>query len=165
MFTKIKKHRLSLFLLAMVGMLSVYYVLMPTTDEDAKPVVNQEEPENIKYSDFAEARIQILDERNKLVAEYEAKITDTSVSLTDVEDYLLEINELTKLTETEVYLETTIINLGYEDSLVYVLDGVINISVLAETFTVAEYIEINKLAKGQFGNDFIVLVNYINSGS
>ena len=164
MFKKIKKHRLSLFLLAMVGMLSVYYVLMPE-DSPSKPVANNEDGGFVRLSEFAEARLQILDERKAEIATYEAKITQASVSLTDVEDYILEIDAITKMTEKEVYLETIIVNLGFEDSLVYKEDGVINISVLAEEFTVKEYIEINKLAKAEFGADMIVVVNFVNSGS
>lgn len=164
MLRKIKKHRLSLLLLAMVAMLSVYYVLMPG-DSPTAPVVNDEDGVIIRYSEFAEARLQILEARNGEVAEYEAKIIEAKVSLTDVEDYMLEISAITKLTENEVYLETTIVNLGYEDTLVFVDEGVINISVLGDDFSVVEYIEINKLAKTQFGTDLIVVVNFVNSGS
>lgn len=164
MLKKLKKHRLSLFLLAMVGMLSVYYVMMPG-DSPTVPVLNDSSGGIVRYSDFAEARLSILDERKAEVATYESKIIDKSVALTDVEDYILEINAITKLTEKEVYLESIIINLGFEDSLVFKDADVINISVLADEFTVSEYIEINKLAKAEFGNDVIVLVNFINSSS
>ena len=45
------------------------------------------------------------------------------------------------------------------------IETVVNISVLAEEFGALQYIEINKLAKAQFGNDLIVVVNFVNSGS
>ena len=101
MFKKIKKHRLSLLLLAMVAMLSVYYVLMPQ-DGPLAPVGGDGDT-NTRYQDFAEMRLLILDERNKEVALYEAKITEATVSLNDIEEYLLEIETISTLTEKEVY--------------------------------------------------------------
>ena len=163
MFKKIKKHKLSLFLLAMVAMLSVYYVLMPQ-DGPAASVSGVGEGD-VRYQDFAEMRLEILDDRNSQVAAYEAKIVDATVSLTDVEEYILEIETLTTLTEKEVFLETVIVNLGFDDSLVYLADAVLNISVLAESFSVEEYIEIATIAKTEFGKDTLVVVNFINSSS
>lgn len=163
MLKKFKKHRLSLLLLAMVAMLSVYYVLMPQDDPLAP--VGGEPSGNVRYQYFAEMRLEITDERNSQVASYEAKIVDATVSLTDVENYILEIETITSLTEKEVYLESVVVNLGFEDSLVFLADEVLNVSVLAEKFSVEEYIEIATIAKEEFGKDTLVVVNFINSSS
>ena len=163
MFKKFKKHRLSLFLLAMVAMLSVYYVLMPD-DGPAAPV--DASPDGfVRYQQFGQLRLEIIDERNSQVAVYEAKITEATVSITEVENYLLEITNLTTLTEKEVFLESVIIDLGFEDSLVYFEDDVLTISVLSEKFTADEYIEIAKISKEEFGAKTLVVVNFINSNS
>ena len=164
MFKKIKKHRLSLLLLAMVAMLSVYYVLMPQ-DDNSLPV-SGDNTGTTRYQDFAEMRLEILDERNSQVALYEAKIVDATVSLTDIEEYILGIETLTTLTEKEVYLETVIVSLGFTDSLVYLGDDdVLNVSVLAEDFSVEEYVEIATIAKEEFGKNTLVLVNFVDFGS
>lgn len=163
MFKKIKKHRLSLFLLAMVAMLSVYYVLMPQGEVDA-PVVS--EPDGFtRYEDFAKIRLALATERNEEIKSFENKIVDKSVSVVLIEQYIKEIDEITKLTEKEVYLESVIVDLGYEDSLVVIEENVLNVSVLGETFTVEEYIEVAKLAKEEFGKDVLVVVNLITTGS
>ena len=163
MFKKFKKHRLSLFLLAMVAMLSVYYVLMPD-DGPAAPV--DVEPGGFeRYQQFGQMRLEIIDERNSQVAVYESKITEATVSITEVENYLLEISTLTKLTEKEVFLESVIVDLGFEDSLVYFEDNVLTISVLSEKFTANEYIEIAKASKEEFGAETLVVVNFIDSNS
>lgn len=159
MFRKIKKHKLSLFLLAMVAMLSVYYVLMPQDGPTAP--VSGDSGGVVRYQDFAQMRLEILDERNTQVASYEAKIIEATVSLTDKEEYIMEIETLTTLTEKEVYLETVIVNLGYEDSLVYLAEGVLNISVLANSFTVEDYVEVALIAKEEFGKDTLVVVNLV----
>ena len=163
MFKKFKKQKLSLFLLAMVAMLSVYYVLMPE-DGNTAPVVSV--PEGfVRYQQFGQLRLEITDERNSQVAVYESKITEAKVSITEVENYLLEINNISTLTEKEVFLESVIIDLGFEDSLVYFEDNVLTISVLAEKFTSTEYIEIAKIAKEEFDVSTLVVVNFIDSNS
>lgn len=156
MLKKIKKHRLSLLLLALVGMLSVYYVLLP--GEGDVPPVSGIHDGNTRHQDFAEARLEIIDERNKEVALVEAKITQATVSISELEEYLLEIETITKLTEKEVSLETMVVELGYEDSLVFLSDNIVYITVLSDKFSEAEYITINKLAKAEFGKNVIVKV-------
>lgn len=163
MFKKIKKHKLSLFLLAMVAMLSVYYIMIP--EEGPTAPVDAAPDGFVRYQQFGQMRLEIIDDRNSQVAVYEEKIVSATVSLTDVEEYILEIETLTTLTEKEVYLESIIVDLGFEDSLVFLEDDVVNISVLAENFTVEEYIEIATVAKEEFGNNTLVVVNFINSSS
>lgn len=164
MFKKIKKHRLSLLLLAMVAMLSVYYVLMPQ-DGPLAPVGGDGDT-NTRYQDFAEMRLLILDERNKEVALYEAKITEATVSLNDIEEYILEIETISTLTEKEVYLESIIVGLGFTDTLCYLdEENVLNVSLLTDSFTKEEYVEIAIIAKEEFGLDTIVKLNTIKLSS
>lgn len=163
MFKKVKKHKLSLFLLAMVAMLSVYYVLMPE-DGPAAPVGNVPTGET-RYQEFAEVRLEILDDRNSMVASYEAKIIDATVSLLEVETIILEIETITSLTEKEVYLEKVIKGLGYEDSLVYLDNNVLNISVLSDSLSKDEYIDIAVVAAAEFGEDLKFMINYISISS
>lgn len=160
MLKKIKKHRLSLLLLALVGMLSVYYVLLP--GEGDIPPVSGIHDGNTRFQDFAEARLEIIDDRNNQVAVFETKITDATVSLTELEMYILEIETITSLTEKEVYFESVVVNLGYEDSLVFLDDDILYITVLADKFTVDEYITINKMAKEEFGKNIIVSIDFTN---
>ena len=163
MFRKIKKHKLSLFLLAMVAMLSVYYVLMPE-DGPTAPVGNTPSGE-LRYQDFAEMRLEILDDRNSMVASYEAKITDASVSLGEIETFIQEIETITTLTEKEVYLEKVIKGLGYEDSLVYLEGNEVIINVLAESLLAEEYNQIAEAAAIEFGDDLFYVITYINISS
>ena len=92
MLKKLKKHKLSLFLLAMVCMLSVYYILMPTEDDLNAPVAKIEGES--RNEEFAKMRLDIIDERKEEVALYEAKIVDVTTSLADVEKYVLEIENV-----------------------------------------------------------------------
>ena len=160
MLKKLKKHKLSLFLLAMVCMLSVYYILMPQDDEPNLPVSKIEG--ETRNEQFAKMRLDIIDERNTEVALYESKIVDVTTGLADIERYVLEIEKVVAITEREVFIEGVIINLGYEDSLVY-LDEFENlhISVITEKFDVKDYIEVALLAKDEFGPKTLVTVNLV----
>ncbi len=162
MFKKIKKHKLSLFLLAMVCMLSVYYVMMPEENDPNAPVANIPDGQ-IRYQEFAEMRLEIIDERNTMVASYEAKIVEAKDTAL-LEEYILEINNISTLTEKEVYLEGIIMNLGYEDCLVYLLeDGILKISVLTDSLSIKEFNEIGLIAIEEFGTDTDVKLNVVKS--
>lgn len=160
MLKKLKKHKLSLFLLAMVCMLSVYYILMPNDDDLNLPVSGVEG--EVRYQDFAKMRLDIIDERNEEVALYEEKIVDATTSIKDIENYVLQIESIYGKTEKEVYIEGIIVNLGYEDSLVYLdSDGNLYVSVLTDKFDVNDYIEVALLAKDEFGLKTLVTVNLV----
>ena len=161
MLKKLKKHKLSLFLLAMVCMLSVYYILMPDDSKVDAPVGGESEGE-ARYQVFAQMRLEIIDERNEAVALYESKITDATVSITEVEEYVVEIETIMQITEKEVFMEGVIMNLGYDDCLVYLDENKnLYISVLSEKFEVADYIEVALLAKDEFGKNTLVTVNLV----
>ena len=162
MFKKIKKHKLSLFLLAMVCMLSVYYVMMPEEKDPAAPVGNIPEGET-RYQAFAEMRLEIIDERNAMVMSYEALIVEAKDTAL-LEEYILEINSISSLTEKEVYLEGIIMNLGYEDCLVYLAEiGYLIVSVLADSLTKAEFNEIGLIAIEEFGEDAQLKLDIVKS--
>lgn len=163
MFKKIKKHRLSLFLLAMVMMLSVYYVLMPT-DEGSLPV-DGGDTNFVRYQQFGQLRLEIIDERATEVALYQSKISEATVSVSEKEEYMLEIEVLANLTEKEVSLEQEVILLGYEDTLVFFDDGILNISVLNDGSTKEETVQIILIAKEAFKEASKVMVNFIDTSS
>jgi len=162
MFKKLKKHKLSLFLLAMVCMLSVYYILMPNEDVNA-PVANI--PDGItRYQEFAEMRLEIIDERNILVNEYEEKIIAAEVSLDDTTKYVNEINNITNLTGKEVYIEEIVMNLGYEDCLVYLVnENNLAVNILSDKFDVSDYEDIALAAIEEFGERVLVTVTLVKS--
>ena len=163
MLEKIKKNKLPLFLLALVMMLSVYYVSLENKNDIEKPVGNLDAEVTTRYQKFAEGRISILTERDQAVLELEEKISTASVSLTDVETYVEEIERITSLTEQEVYMESLIMGMGYEDALVHLKEtNNLTISVIADDFDVNDYITLAKTAKNEFGTTTLVTVNVVN---
>jgi hypothetical protein len=135
--------------------------MMPTDNDPNLPVGDVTDGVT-RYQEFAELRLEILDERNEQVALYEAKITDASVSVDEMDLYVSEIQTLTTLTEKEVYVEGVIMNLGYEDCLVYLDENdMLIISVLATEFDKSDFLEVNLLAKEEFGLDTRVRLKFV----
>lgn len=165
MLKKIKKYKLSLFLLAMVCMLSIYYVMIPEDNKISKPVINLENT-TTRYALFAEKRMEITEKRNEEVATYEEKMTDASLSVIELENYLNEIQTITTLTEKEVYLESLLKGMGFADSLVYLVeDGNLSVSILTDDFDAKDYILVAKEAKEEFGKDTLVTVSMVKMSS
>jgi hypothetical protein len=155
MFKKVKKYRVSLFLLALVAMLSVYYVMTPGDTGPSAPVDSITGDE--RYQEFAEMRLRIIDERNEQVALYETKIIEASTQSV-VEEYMLEIDAITTLTEKEVSVEEIIMHEGYEDVLVYYSDGYIYVSIITDEMDATVFYDVAVAAKGVFGNNTKVQV-------
>ena len=162
MLKRLKRNKLPLFLLALVMMLSIYYVTLDDESDIEAPVGNLEGNVVSRYQEFAEERLAILSSRDETVNSLEAKISEASVSVNDVENYIQEIEKITSLTEQEVYLESLITDMGYDDALVYLKEANnLTISVLTDNFTVDDYIAIAKTAKTEFGNQTLVTVNVV----
>lgn len=162
MLKKIKKHKLSLFLLALVAMLSVYYVMLPETKDSVKPA-GSDIVVKTRYQPFAEKRMEILANRNESVANCEAKITDVSTTQVEMENYLAEIEMMSNLTENEVYVEKFVCELGFEDALCFLQEeNNLQISILSKSFTALDYVKVAKAAKEKFGNKTVVTVNLVS---
>ena len=162
MLKKLKKNKLSLFLLAMVTMLSIYYIMMPVKQDELKPTVSDDLNTKTRYEQFAEMRLEIIDERKALVTTMEEKMSSNEVCLTDSITYTKAIEEIASITEQEVYLETIISNLGYEDSLVYLKeDNNLDIYILTSSFTVENYIDLAKRSKEIFGDSCSINVEVV----
>lgn len=148
----LKRNKLSIFLLAVVAMLTVYYVKNDKKD-DSNSVSNS--GENVRY--YQESRDSINEARASLILELESVIaSDCEVS---VKQGALETMEsITTITEKEIAMEYNIINMGYDDALVEVsTEGKkISICVLADEITDDEFISITVSALSAFDTGYVV---------
>lgn len=149
----LKRNKLSIFLLAVVAMLTVYYV---KTDKGVEiDTISNNHESSVRY--YQETRDSINDARASLIMEYESIIaSNTDVSLK--QDALDNLENITTLTEKEIALEYQIINMGYDDALVEVVskDKRISISILADEFSNDEFINIAVLALNTFNTSYVV---------
>ncbi len=153
----LKKNKLPLFLLALVVMLSVYYI--NDTKANNKNNETQNTSGSIKYHTYAESRLEVMKNRTKDIEGYEAVVASGELSSTEVENTLLKVDAIYKLNYSEVALENEIIALGYDDVFVYVNEDKVNIDILTDTFSQTEFINVALLSKAKFDTNYIVTIH------
>lgn len=152
----LKKNKLPLFLLALVVMLSVYYINDTKTNKNNE---TQNTSGSIKYHTYAESRLEVMKNRTKDIEGYEAVVASGELSSIEVENTLLKVDAIYKLNYSEVALENEIIALGYDDVFVYVADGKVNIDILTDTFSQTEFVNVALLSKAKFDTNYIVTIH------
>ena len=142
-----KKLRLPILLLAVVVMMSIFYIheANKTTDPVGSPSLDS----STTNPDYAEARMKSIEEVNALIEEAEAKIASGTLTVAQVEAENAKITSLRQTKMNEIALEEMIMaSLDFEDVLVLLEDGVLVVDVYTETeLTKATFISISRLAK------------------
>ncbi len=154
-----RRRKITMMLLVMFSMVSVYYVNTNTP----KVVDTSLEPEVTKYEEFVKTREEILAERNALLVQLDIIIASETMSLASKEMALETMVNLSKLTHSELEVEDQILGLGYSDVLVHFDEGTIKISLLAEDFSTSEFITVSTVAKLVFGESYSVSVEIIDT--
>lgn len=158
-----KKLRLPILLLAVVIMLSIFYVKEAQNDLDT-PTGGSDLQTSTLNPDFTEARLLSISEVNTQIEEYEVSIASGSLNASEVLEATAKIAELRELKHQEVSLEETIIELNqYDDVLVLLGEDYLVIDIYTEEdVAVSQFIEMAKLAKETFGNDCKIKVKTTN---
>ena len=128
----IKKCILPIFLLAMVVVLSVFYIKQ-STDDVVNPVNGNDDTSVV--SDFANKRLEILEKRSEKIDELEAVIASGTLTNSEINQTVDEINDLYYLKYTEVELEDLIVGLGYQDSLVIIDNTNVSVTIIDDELT------------------------------
>lgn len=149
----LKKSILPIFLLAMVVVLSVFYIKKTTTD-DSKEVSNP--GEQTVLSTFASKRLEILDLRSVMIDKLEEEIASGSLTSQEIEAKVNEINDLYYLKYTETSLEDAICELGFKDSLVVIEDKNVSILIIDDELTAEDFINVAGVVKTELGNGYKV---------
>ena len=136
----LKKSILPIFLLAMVVVLSVFYI-KKTTSDDSKEVSNS---------------VEILDLRSVMIDKLEEEIASGSLTTLEIEAKVNEINDLYYLKYTETSLEDAICELGFKDSLVMIEDKNVSILIIDDELTTEDFINVAGAVKAELGNGYKV---------
>ncbi len=136
----VKRNKLPLFLLAVVLMLSVFYVFTP--QEDESEVFNPNLDTQEEYAVFAERRLDMLEERNMLILSKETAIASGELTSLEISLLVDEINELTNLSSSEISIENSVGELGYNSVFVCIDDTLVDVFVYAEKISSEEFINI-----------------------
>ena len=151
-----KKLSLPILLLAVVVMLSVFYIKEAdkTTDYVSGPSL-EEVTTNAAY---AEARLESIAYVNSLILECEQKIASGDLTLKEIEEQNQLITTLKETKVNEIALEEMIMAaLNYNDVLVLVEDDFLVIDIFTEEeLTVATFIKVSRLAKEKFSDEYTI---------
>ena len=151
-----KKLRLPILLLAVVVMMSIFYIheANKTTDPVGSPSLDT----STTRPEFAEARMKSIEEVNALIEEAEAKIASGTLTVAQVEEENAKIVSLRQTKMDEIALEEMIMaSLDFEDVLVLLNDDTVVIDVCTEEeLTKATFISITRLAREKFDGNYTV---------
>lgn len=156
----IKKCILPIFLLAMVVVLSVFYIKQ-STDDVVNPVNGNDDTSVV--SDFANKRLEILEKRSEKIDELEAVIASGTLTNSEINQTVDEINDLYYLKYTEVELEDLIVGLGYQDSLVIIDNTNVSVTIIDDELTSSDFISIANIVKNKIGNNYKLTVEAVNN--
>lgn len=149
-----KKLRLPILLLAVVVMLSIFYIKEAQKTPDV-PVDGDSYNTSSLNPEFTEARLLSINEVNEKVRELEESISSGNLSAAEVLDVTAQINEIKDIKHKEVSLENALIEANnYDDVLVVLGEEYLVVDVYTESEIGSDkFIEIALLAKESFGSD------------
>ncbi len=155
-----KKLRLPILLLAVVIMLSIFYIKEARNKQPDAPVNGTNVETSTLNPEFTEARLLSIEEANTQIKEWEASIAGGNLTAAEVEATTKKINQLRETKHKEVALEESLMELNqYDDVLVLLGEEYLVIDIYTEEdIVVSKFIEMAKMAKQSFGSDCKVKV-------
>lgn len=159
-----KKLKLPILLLAVVVMLSIFYIKEAQDDNIKEPVDGGNVDVSPLNPEFTEGRLLSITKANEEIEGYQEEIASGELSAEEVHDVTLLINEILDIKHNEIALEQAVSTaLSYDDVLVLVVDDYLVISVYTEEeVTANNFIAIARLAKSVFADKYIVKVEVTN---
>ncbi len=155
----IKKNQVSLLLLSVILMLTVYYVkTRPGSVEQIENVTT--ETSEIESMEYVAMRLSVEEERNQMILVFQDIIGDTDAGIEEKSLAIDAMQDLVQVSEQEQLLELEIVNFGYYDAFVHSTDGKVNVQILTEDFSVEEANEIIYMTMLEFGSDLEISVEY-----
>ena len=154
-----KKLKLPILLLAVVIMMSVFYI--HESKQPSVPVDNGSNPDAVTLNpEYAEARIANISEVSLLIEEKEKKIAGGNLTVNEIEIINNEIDFLKETKIKEVALEEMLIEaLSFDDVLVILEDEYLVIDIYTdEVLTKEVFISVTRLAKEKFDSNYKVKV-------
>ncbi len=150
----IKRNKLSLFLLAVVMMLSVYYINMP--NDTSPDVETSTGTVSTRYPEYASYRLEILESREEDILELENVLASADADDNALKDAIIEMEKILELTRNEVKAEKDVVDLGYADCVVFNNDGYVTVKVLDIVIDEFTYHDVKMIMHDKFDNVYQV---------
>ena len=158
-----KKLKLPILLLAVVVMLSIFYIKEVQNGEINNPVDGGNVVVSPLNPEFTEGRLLSIAKTNELIEGYQKEIASGNLSAEEVLETTALINELLELKDNELALEQAIAQTLKYDDIFVLADGeyiIVNVYT-EEEFNQANFIAVARIAKTIF-EDSIVKVELSN---
>lgn len=152
-----KKNQFALLFLTAVIMLAVWYVKSPFVGNQKK---DTETPVSSLVSRFESLQVmrQTLREERSLESKaLDEIIASSTTTVAQKNQALLDKQAISDLTESEVLLEISVMNLGYADAFVHKTQNELSILVVADELTQLDVIDIMNEASKKFVMDSIIV--------
>lgn len=152
-----KKNQIALLCLTAVVMLAVWYIKSPLNSvngDDDSVIVNGE---STRLDALKQMREALRKERSIEVAALDSIIASESSTIAEKNTAINEKQTISDMTENEVLMELSIINLGYTDAFVHQTEAGVEILVVADSLSETEVIEIMNLTYTSFTTDTVVV--------
>lgn len=153
-----KKNQIALLCLTAVVMLAVWYIKSPLNQVGG----NTDDTINVSGSStrleaLKEMREALRVERSIQVAALDSVIASESSTIAQKNSAINEKQLISDMTEKEVLMELSIINLGYTDAFVHQTNNGVEILVVTESLSETEVIEIMNLTYSSFETETVVV--------
>ncbi len=157
-----KRKKLTIFLVAVALMLTIYYIKMPDNTGNTNPVDNEVTSKN---KEILETRTAYLETRTNLINELNLKMASKDNTLQDKKQALEKLEAMNIIFNLEMSLENSILSLGYDEAVIKIdnQNGYnVYITVVADNLSVDEFIEVAEIVKSNTASYYKVNVNYVS---
>lgn len=156
-----KKNQFALIFLTLVVMLAVWYIKSPLNKVDKD---NNNPTDALVISTRVAAltslRDSVREERSLEVASLDTIIASADTTVLQKEEALNKKQSISDLTEKEVLLELTIMNLGYQDAFVHATKDGVEVIIVADEENADVVVEIIGEVMKSFEDTTNVVVNF-----
>ena len=153
-----KKNQIALLCLTAVVMLAVWYIKSPLNQvgDSGDNTINVS-GNSTRLDALKDMREALRAERSIEVAALDSIIASETSTIAQKNTAINEKQLISDMTEKEVLMELSIINLGYTDAFVHQSNNGVEILVVADSLTEAEVIEIMNLTYNSFITETVVV--------
>ena len=156
-----KKNQFALIFLTLVVMLAVWYIKSPLNKVDKDNNNPTDAPViSTRVAALTSLRDSVREERSLEVASLDAIIASADTTVLQKEEALNKKQSISDLTEKEVLLELTIMNLGYQDAFVHATKDGVEVIIVADEENADVVVEIIGEVMKSFEDTTNVVVNF-----
>ena len=156
----IKKSQFALVCLTICAMLAVWFIKSPLDKETSTDNLVEQMPTG-RLNGITLLRDTLNTKRQETLETYNEILASSTATITEKELATQHIKDLNEISELEVLMEVTIINMGYVDCFVHYSDEYIEVTVACDELSASDAVDIiNAVYTSTTNFDYEVIVKY-----